>query len=62
VRKLDDDDDDDDDLLVVADTTSTVGNPVPTNPLQGVMLTLDQNNPRVVDCRNMLVRDTAFRT
>jgi len=56
------DDDNDDDLLVVADTRSTVGNPIPTNPLQGAMLPLDQKNPRVVDCRNMLVRDTAFRT
>jgi len=62
--------DDDDDLLVVAGATRseidfTVDDPIPTtSPPRGAMYTSvsSQHKPRVVDCRNMLVRDTAFRT
>lgn len=38
--------DDDEDLLLVADAGSKIG----------------ARKPRVVDCRGLLVRDTAFRT
>ncbi|KAG2114968.1 hypothetical protein BD769DRAFT_1363583 [Suillus cothurnatus] len=60
-NESDDDDDDDEDLLVVADAMSEID--TLTIPPQAVTpITPIQHKPRVVDCRNILVPDTAFRT
>jgi hypothetical protein len=56
----DDDDDDDEDLLVVADASEIDTLTIP--PQAVTPITPIQHKPRVVDCRNILVRDTAFRT
>ncbi|KAG2054174.1 hypothetical protein BDR06DRAFT_955787 [Suillus hirtellus] len=59
----DDDDEDDDDLLVVADTRSE--SDALTSPLQAEMPIAPapiQHKPQAVNYRNILVRDTAFRT
>ncbi|KAG2157665.1 uncharacterized protein EDB93DRAFT_1246732 [Suillus bovinus] len=60
---------DDDELFVVADggskIHSTTGNPIPASPLQAAMsITSAPIQPElpVINCRNLLVRDTAFRT
>ncbi|KAG2028486.1 hypothetical protein BDR03DRAFT_1078038, partial [Suillus americanus] len=65
----DDNDDDDDGLLIVADvgckTDSTVGDPIPASPPQAVTSITSapiQYKLPVANCRNILVRDTAFRT
>ncbi|KAG1882433.1 hypothetical protein F4604DRAFT_1744055, partial [Suillus subluteus] len=60
-------DENDDDLLVVADGScevdSAVRDPIPASPPQAVMpITSSPIQHTVVNCRNILVRDTAFRT
>jgi hypothetical protein len=59
----DDDKDDDDDLLVVADVRSDINAqtspPCAATPIVSAPI---QHKPRVIDCRNILMRDTAFRT
>ncbi|KAG0697502.1 hypothetical protein DFH29DRAFT_1003678 [Suillus ampliporus] len=69
MSESDDDDDDDDDLLVVADARSeidsTAGDPIPTSlPQAATPITSApiQHKRSVVNCRDVLVRDTAFRT
>ncbi|KAG1723782.1 uncharacterized protein EDB91DRAFT_1063214 [Suillus paluster] len=59
----------DDDLLVVADAESEidskVGDPIPTGPSQAtasITSAPTQRKSQVVNCRNILVRDTAFKT
>ncbi|OJA09740.1 hypothetical protein AZE42_09938 [Rhizopogon vesiculosus] len=60
--------DDNDDLLVVADARSkvdsTADDPIQTSQPRGTMPTSApiQRKPQFVHCRNILVRDTAFRT
>lgn len=64
-------DDNDDDLLVVGITAdgkgkidTTVGDPISASPLQAVapITSAPIHKLPVVNCRNILVRDTAFRT
>jgi hypothetical protein len=58
----DDDDNDDGDLLVVADIRSDIDALTSTPQAATPIAFAPVHKPRVINCRNILVRDAAFRT